>query len=186
MINLNSEGSEIPSYLTNQPAISHIITALFISSPALFWISCRPTRVYDIVTEVDEFGYSLNEIHSCFDSTDSSLRVFLMLHVVIQYIMMAAYSWVTKRHSSLNEVVDINRCYFFRLGTLATSVVFFFYKEGLLGENGKLQWLVDQSGMARGIGFILACVCVISPPSIFILCPILKRCFAELASSQTN
>ena len=169
-------------FLAKRPITSHVGTALFILCPSLIWILCTPARVYDVVVEVDEYGYILSEIHSCFKTGGSSNRFFVMLFVTVQYLVMAVYSWFTVRQSSYYEALNINRCYFFRLGIFMLSTVMSVYYEGLLGENGKVElMLMMQSTFTEVVGFILISGCVILPPLIFALCPILKKCFTELA-----
>ena len=179
-------GVEIPKLFRNRPAFFQFFFALSISFPSLLWTIWRPTKLYDEVIEIDEFGFPLSEVHTCFESGDTFYRMYLILSVAAQFALMTVYSWVTARYSFYYEAVNISRCYSFRIGIFVLSQILFVYKEGLLGENGKVQWLVVNSTYTSILSFIFFAIFAVLPPIIFCLYPILKRALDELASEPIN
>ena len=186
MINQVVDGNVSPDIFAKRPIISHVGTALVITSPLCFAIIRRPTRIYDIVTKVDEYGYPLSEQHSCFESGGSSFRFLVFVFLTVQLVGMSAYSWVTARHSLYYEALSINRTYLFRLGILTFTVIMFSVKQGFLEGNGKLQWISVESSYSEVIAFIVESACIVSPPLIFVLRPILKKCLSELSSRPAS
>ena len=173
-------------FIAKRPIISHVGTALVITSPLCFAIIRRPTRIYDIVTKVDEYGYPLSEQHSCFESGGSSFRFLTFIFLTVQLVGMSAYSWVTARHSLYFEAVNINRSYLFRIGVLTFTAIMFSVKQGFLEGNGKLQWNESKSSYSEVTAFIMESTCLVSPPLIFVLRPILKKCLSELSSRPAS
>ena len=186
MINQVVDGNVSPDIFAKRPIISHVGTALVITSPLFFAIIRRPTRIYDIVTKVDEYGYPLSEQHSCFESGGSSFRFLVFVFLTVQLVGMSAYSWVTARHSLYYEALSINRTYLFRLGILTFTVIMFSVKQGFLEGNGKLQWISVESSYSEVMAFIVESACIVSPPLIFVLRPILKKCLSELSSRPAS
>ena len=59
-------------------------------------------------------------------------------------------------------------------------------KQGFLEGNGKLQWISVESSYSEVIAFIVESACIVSPPLIFVLRPILKKCLSELSSRPAS
>ena len=128
----------------------------------------------------------MSVVHSCFESGGSSIRSFAFVCVSVQWVGMSAYSWVTARHSLYFEAVNINRSYLFRIGVLTFTAIMFSAKQGFLEGNGKLQWNESKSSYSEVTAFIMESACFVSPPLIFVLRPILKKCLSELSSRPAS
>lgn len=59
-------------------------------------------------------------------------------------------------------------------------------KQGFLEGNGKLQWISVESSYSEVIAFVVESACIVSPPLIFVLRPILKKCLSELSSRPAS
>ena len=180
MINISAEDGTLFVLLATRSALTYIGFAFLIFSPLLFWTMFQPTKLYDIVADSDEFGYVLNEFHSCFKTDHSILHIYMIMSIVAQPFFCLLYSWLTVRRFSCFEAINIFRCYCFRVGTFVLLLVWFVYEEGLFNEEGKLQWMVMKSMYMWIFAGLLYIFVIISPSLMFVLYPILRRCLNEL------
>ena len=66
------------------------------------------------------------------------------------------------------------------------TAIMFSVKQGFLEGNGKLQWNESKSSYSEVTAFIMESTCLVSPPLIFVLRPILKKCLSELSSRPAS